>query len=581
MATASKKRKGQQRQAAIRLVILAAILVGVNMIASRFHAGLDLTKEKRFTLSDPTKRMLRDMDGVAVVTVYLTGNKLPAEWKRLKEATLEKLSTLKDYGGNKIVFRFEDPFEDKTDQEQGEIYKQLYDKGIYFVPVQMGTNQSVTEQKVFPFALVNYKGREMSVNLIENHSGMESHGVLNYSESLLEYKFASAIQKLSLPDKPRVAYIVGHGEPLNVETIDMLERTLPKYYHVDTIDLPSTYYIPSAEDVIIINKPTQPFDDKDKFKIDQYVMNGGHVLWAIDKLNVPMDTFQNSSQYLAMAYDLNLDDILFKWGVRINADLIEDKQCLTIPGVTQTRDQQGQGQAILREWPLLPIFSPSSHHPVVNNMDNIKGIMASSIDTIATPGITKTILLESSKYSRTTPSPVRINLAMIMQGVPPQYELFNKPYQPVAVLMQGKFTSTFVNRLPVSVLRILDSIHHPFKAQADADGSMIVVADGDMFLNRIGRSGPMDMGRWQYAQTPEKYANKSFFLNCIEYLTDNSGLLEARSKSARLRLLDPDRVGKEKLMWQIVNILLPIASVLIFAMVFLFFRKRKYEKKEN
>lgn len=571
--TASSKRKKQQRQATVRIVILLAILVCVNMLAARFHYGFDLTKEKRFTLSKATKDMLREMDGTAVVTVYLDG-KFPAGFQRLREATRERLVSFKEYAGNHVMYRFMDPFEGKTENEKAALYKQFGDKGIEPVNLSIKSSNDYTQQIIIPYAVVTYNGREMPVKLLETHLGLSDKEQLNNSESLLEYKLADAIHKLITPGKPTLAYVMGNGEVLGPRTYDAL-TTLEKQYRVDTIDLKSGAAIPRMYNTIIINRPTVPFDDKDKFKIDQYVMHGGHVLWLIDPLDAPVDSLRNSQQFITSEYNLNLDDLLFKYGVRINNDLIEDLQCNKIP-VIQEGSTADQPQYDFNNWYYLPVFTPSSHHPIVNNMDAIMGFFVSSIDTISNPEVKKTILLESSNYSRVTPSPVRVSLAMTKFA--PRPELFNKPYQPVAVLLEGKFQSIFQNRLAPSFLKILsDSLKTPFKAQADSIGSMIVISDGDMLLNEFSQNqGMLEMGYWRFP--PTRYANKAFFMNCIEYLTDHSGLLEARSKDLRLRLLDAGRVGKERTTWQFVNIGIPIILVLIFAACYLFFRKRKYEK---
>ncbi|XZF12453.1 gliding motility-associated ABC transporter substrate-binding protein GldG [Chitinophagaceae bacterium MMS25-I14] len=572
--TAYSKRKKQQRQAGLRIVILLAILICANMIAARFHYGLDLTKEKRFTLSPATKKLLRNMDGVAVIDVYLEG-KFPAGFQRLHEATRERLQSFKEYGGNHILFRFMDPLEGKTENEKAAIYQQLSLKGVEPVNLSVHNKNDYTQQIIIPYAMVKYNGREMPVKLLETNMGLSDKEQLNNSESMLEFKFADAIHKMTLPDKPSIAYIIGNGENLGTQTFDAL-TTLNKYYKVDTFDVKENIFIPAYYSAVIINKPTLPFEDKEKFKIDQYVMSGGHVLWYIDMLNAPMDSLRTSQQFVTTEYGLNLDDQLFKYGVRVNANLIEDLACNQIPVIKGT-DANNNPQTELHNWIYFPVFIPSSHHPIVNNMDAVMGVFSNSIDTIANPEIKKTILLTSSERSRVSPSPVRVTFAMM--NFDPNPALFNKPFQPVAVLLEGKFKSLFDGRLPPQFLHILsDSLKRPFKPVADSAGSMIVISDGDMISNDFSpNQGPLEMGYWRFP--PTRYANKAFFLNCLDYLTDNSGLLEARSKDMRLRLLDATRATDERTTWQFVNIGIPIILVLVFASAYLFFRKRRYEGK--
>lgn len=576
MATQTKqKRKQQQRQAVLRLVIMAAILICINMLAARFHYGLDLTKEKRFTLSPATKKMLRNMEDVAVVNVYLKG-KFPAGFQRLSEATRERLQSFREYAGARVVYRFIDPFEGKSEDEKAAVYQQLSGKGILPVNLQVkAEEEGYSEKLVYPYALVQYNGREMAVKLLENKIGLTPLEILNYSESQLEYKFANAINRLSQPAKPDIAYIMGHGESLGMPTYDLL-TSLTAQYHIDTIDLVNSLYISPIYKAIIINKPKQPIDDKDKFKIDQYIMNGGHVLWAMDMVQASMDSIQPpAQQFVATDYGLNIDDQLFKYGVRVNSNLVRDMQCLQIPITTGMVNNNPQIE--LRPWIFFPVFVPTANHPIVNNMGEVFGRFVSSIDTMANPEIKKTILLESSKYTSLANSPAQVSLGMIQYAGKP--EMFKQAPQPVAVLLEGKFNSVFQNRLAPAFLQVLkDSLKREFKAQADSSTSMIVIADGDMLENDFTPSmGPMELGYWRF--TKDMFSNKAFIQNCLEYLTDNSGLLEARSKDMRLRLLDGGRVRHEKTKWQVLNIGLPIALVLIFASCYLFFRKRRYEKQ--
>lgn len=570
-ANTQVKRKQQARQAAIRILLLLVILVCVNMLATRFHYGLDLTAEKRFTLSPATKKLLRNLDDVVVVNVYLKGS-FPAPFQRLSEATRDRLQSFREYAGSKLVFRFINPVEGKNENEKNEIYKQLVDKGIIPMNLQaQGGEEGYSEKLVLPWALVQYKGRETPVQLHENKVGMNAWQSLNYAELLLEHKLASAINRLNYPDKKQIAYIMGNGEPLGYNTYDLL-TTLPAYYKLDTFDLSSSLYIPNFYSAIVINRPTAAFDDKDKFKIDQYIMHGGRVLWAIDRLSTPMDSLK-SQQFLAQEYPLNLEDQLFKYGVRVNPDLVEEfRQCLPIPIV-----ENRSGSMQLRPWMYFPVFLPSSGHPVVKNMDYIMGMFVNSIDTMDNPEVRKTILLESTKYSRVESAPVRVSLGIL--NYPLDERMFSNGNKATAVLLEGKFKSVFENRLHPDFLAVLrDSIKREFKPQADSNGKMIVLADGDIMQNDIDpNNGPREMGFWQF--TGQRFANKEFILNCLEYLTDDSRLIEARSKDLRLRVLDPGRLKNEKLKWQVINIGIPVALVLIFASAYFFFRKRRYEKQ--
>lgn len=571
----SKKRKQQKRQATLRLVILVAILICVNLLAARLHFGLDLTKEKKFTLTKSSRSVLSSMDDIAVVTVYLEG-KFPAGFQRLKEATREQLQSLRDYSDGKIKFQFTNPLDGKSSDEQAKVMDLLMSKGVYPINLKVqGEEQGYSEKFIFPYALVQYKGKEYPIRLLENKMGMAPLENLNYSESLLEYKFTSAIHNLDKPAKPEIAYVVGHNETLGMNSYDLL-TSLSENYKVDTLDLVNSLYIPPYYKAIIINKPTQPFDDKDKFKIDQYIMAGGSVLWAIDQLYSPMDSLQANGQFIAMDYGLNLDDQLFKYGVRINSDLVEDKQCLPMP-VMFGQPGDPQPQMDLRPWMYFPVFIPEASHPIARNLDGIFGMYVSTLDTLDNPEVTKTVLLQTSRYNRRANAPARVSLSMLQY---PLDALFReaKPQHPVAVLLEGKFRSLFQNRLHPSFLTVLkDSLHLEYKAACDTSARMIVIGDGNMLDNNFSeKTGPMEMGFWKFTET--RLANKTFILNCIEYLTDNSNLLEARTKDTKLRLLDHTRVKKEEKTWQLINIGVPVLLVLVFASGYIFFRKRKYER---
>ncbi len=569
MATPARKNR-QQQQATIRIVIMAAIVVCVNVLASYFHAGLDLTQEKRFTLTEPTKKLLRDMQEVAVVDVYLKG-KFPAGLQRLQEAIRERLRSFKEIAGNKLVFRFIDPFEGKTDKEKKQIAHDLQGKGIMVTELKTEDDDEYSMKPFFPYALVQYNGREMPIYLVDAPPGRGSEEQISYAEAMLEYKFANAINQLAKPTKPAIAYITGHGQPLGVKTYAML-TTLQGIYDVDSLDLTHSLDISVAYDAVIINQPVMPFSGPDKLKIDQYIMRGGHVLWVINALNASLDSLVSSPQFLALEYPTELDEMLFKYGVRVNFDLIEDMQCNPLPRILNN------GKPQLYDWVYFPRLNPTADHPIVKNMDLVMAGFTNSIDTIKTASIKKTVLLQSSKYSRSARAPVRVSLSMM--SYPLKHEMFTRPYLPVAILLEGKFHSVYENRLAPEYLRLLDSLKQPFKSSCDGSNSMIVTSVGEIFSNGYSqKDGVLPMGYYNF--TGEYFANKGFLLNCLEYLTDHSGILEARSKDVKLRLLDKGRVKPETTMWQAVNVGIPIAAVLVFASFYLFFRKRRYEVKQE
>lgn len=549
---------------------MMAIVVCVNVLAAYFHTGLDLTKEKRFTLTKPTKTLLNNMKEVAVVDVYLKGE-FPAGLQRLQEGIRERLRSFKEIAGNKIVYRFIDPLEGKTEQEKKLIVHNLQLKGIKVMELKTQDEEEYSMKVFFPYLLVKYNGREMPIYLLDAPPGKSSEEEISYAEAMLEYKIASAINQLGKPTKPRIAYLTGHGEPLGVKTYEMLQ-TLPGVYNLDSLDLSHSLSISLAYDAIIINQPTEKFSGPDKLKIDQYVMRGGKILWVVNAMRASLDSFVNSPQFIAMNYETDLDELLFKYGVRVNHDLIEDYQCNPLPRVLN------DGKPTLNKWVYFPRLNPTADHPIVKNMDLVLASFSSTIDTLKSDGIQKTILLHTSKYSRAARSPVRVSLSMM--SYPLQPEMFNRSYLPVAMLLEGKFSSLYRGRLAPEYLRLLDSLNQPFVSGCQKDNSMIVVSVGEVFSNGYtAKDGVLPMGYYQY--TGEFFANRNFLLNCMEYLTDTSGVLEARSKDVKVRLLDRGRIKKEETKWQVVNVGIPIAVVLVFASAYIFFRKRRYEVKNE
>jgi ABC-2 type transport system permease protein len=559
-----------------RFALVIGILVLINIVSTRLHKRLDVTAEQRFSLSESTKKMLKGLKEDVVIEVYLKGS-LPAGFERLREGTMDVLQEFKEYGGNRIKFSFINPIEGKNDAEKQAIYQTLSAKGINPVnlKIQRDEDDGYSEKIIFPSANIAYNQKENSISLLESHMSMTPDEKLNYAQSLLEYKFASAIKQLILPGKKKVAYVVGDGQMIGVNTIDMLS-TLEKYYDVDTLDLNQNIEISKVYSAAIICKPNLTFDERNKFKLDQYIMQGGHVLWLLDQLRMELDSLKTSDATMAVDYNLNLDDMLFKYGVRINPDLIEDyMQSNPIPvTVGQVGDQPDIRKL---PWMYFPFSIPTSKHPIVNNMDAIMFSNVSSLDTVANPEIKKTILLTTSERSRRVPSPVRISLSSLK--FKPQPEMFKEKNIPMAVLLEGKFSSVFANRVDPNFLKVYtDSLKKDYAIECAQPNKMIVVSDGDVFLNDFSQNrGPMECG--YYKITDQFFANKIFILNCMEYLTDDFGLLEARNKTLQLRLMDGVRIKEEQLLWQIINIALPIGIVLFFASGYFFFRRKKYEGK--
>ncbi len=560
-----------------RFVMIAVMLLLFNIISSRLHVRVDATAEKRFSLSKPTKKLLKGLKETVIIEVYLKGT-FPAGFKKLSESTKDLLQQFKEYGNGRVKFSFINPLEGRDDKEKKEVFESMARKGINPVnlKVQADEDEGYSEKIIFPAAKIAYNQKETSISLLESHLSMTPQEKLNNSEAMLEYKFASAIKYLIEPDRKKVAYIVGHGEEIGVNTFDMLS-TLEKYYDVDTVDLTQNIDIGKFYTAAILCKPTQTFDEKNKFKIDQYVMQGGKLLMFLDMLRFNMDSLRYTDASLAMDYGLNLEDLLFKYGVRVNPDYIEEFADHANPIPVTVGMMGNQPDIQLLPWTYFPFSISTSKHPVVNNLDAVMFMYASSIDTVANPEIQKTILLASSNRSRRAPSPVRISLSGLK--FKPQPEMYKEKAIPMAVLLEGKFKSIYANRIDDNFVKVYkDSLKKPYNIECEKDNKIIVVGDGDVFLNDFNTSrGPLECGFYKF--TEQRFANKEFILNCMEYLTDDYGLLEARNKNLTLRLLDTVRIKKQKLQWQLLNIALPAFILMIFGSAYFFFRRKKYEGK--
>ncbi len=552
---------------------LSLIFIVVIYLASLTHARIDLTKEKRFSITESTKKVLKELDEPVQIDVYLTGD-LSAGFKKLSVASEELLSEFKEYGKGNIQYRFIRPGDGLPDSIRYEVYDSLAKMGArtFNNQVTAKEGEEKTERLIFPSAMVIYGDRKVPVDLMTGKSGMDEESTLNYSEALLEFKFADAIDKLTRKQLPIVAYAAGNGEPLNPSVRDLFEA-MRNNYRFGVLDLKTGMLDADTVNALLIVKPSQPFTETEKLKIDQYVMHGGKVIWFVDKLYAEMDSLLRSqTEFVAFDKNLNLDDILFKYGARINGDLLQDLKCAKQPLVVGQLGNQPQIQRL--PFPYYPLLSSPSPHSIARNLDDVLSIFPGSVDTVKAPGIKKTVLLASDTNSRTLSTPALVTL----QSVKTEEDLrnFNKSYLPVAVLLEGKFTSLYTNRLTTELQDSLSRVSNkPFLPVAVKDGKQIVVSDGDIVTNQIsGSQGPLPMGMQQFENY--QFANREFFMNAVDYLVNPNGVLEARNKEVTLRLLDKSKVQTQKTAWQFVNIGLPIVLVLLFGWIYQVRRKREF-----
>jgi gliding-associated putative ABC transporter substrate-binding component GldG len=446
--------------------------------------------------------------------------------------------------------------------------------GFYPINLTSQIKEGQQQQNIYPVAFVHYRENIAPVMIYQGKTKAITYPEINSAEAMMEYNFISAIDKLLQKEKPVVGYTVGNGEPTGYTVEDLVKNNLQQQYKFYTINPNTQPAIPREFNVLLVVKPTEPFSTEAKLKLDQYVMNGGKIIFFLDKLNAELDSLQ-SKKGEVVAYDrgLELNDLLFRYGARINADLVMDLQCDFLPF-----DVSGNGQFELLPWNYFPVFETKANHIINKNLGFVSGRFVNSIDTVEAEGIAKTILLASSPNSRAIATPALISVLENVSA--PEHEKFKRAGIPTAVLLEGKFKSLFANRLSQAMNDSLQNTGAVFMPQCIAANKMIVVADGDIVLNSVVKGNqaiPMGMNPFTFGSQQEfAFANKDFLQNCLDYLINTSNLSEAKAKDYTLRLLDKKKTTTEKTTWQIINILLPVAVIVLFALLYQFIRRRKY-----
>ncbi len=546
------------------------LLLSLNWLASVWHTRIDLTNEKRFTLSNSSKKILKKLDEPVKIEVFLKGN-YPSGFKKLSSSTDDFLREAKEIAGAKLQYTFISP-EDKIEGTDRTFGDTLSSMGLYPINLTSQVKEGQQQNFVYPYALVSYKDKVIPVQLYKGKSPLINYAELNSAEAMLEYNILNGIARITKEAKPIIGYAIGNGEPVGYDTYDLVENAIKPDYDFFTLDLVNQPSIPNEFKALLLVKPKNAFTDVEKLKLDQYVMNGGKLLLFIDELNAEMDSLQIKNEVIAYDRGLNLSDQLFRYGVRINTDLLMDLQCDYLPF-----DVNGDGQFDLLPWNYFPVLESSGTHPINKNLGFVSGRFVNSIDTTEVEGIKKTILLHSSANARKIATPALISGKENVTAA--EDEKFKTPHVPVAVLLEGKFRSFFSNRLSNDLNDSLQQNGGVFVSQCISDNKMIVVSDGDIVLNSFIKNQPIPMGMNQFTYGSQRefpFANRDFLVNCLDYLINENGLNEAKSKDYVLHLLDSKKVNASKSFWQAINIILPSVIVFLFALVFQFIRKRKY-----
>lgn len=573
----SKISQSKKTQSIVTIVLVVTILLIINILSQFVKTHIDLTEEKRFTLTEPTKQQLTDLDDVVFVRVLLEG-KFPASFKRLQTATKEMLDDFHNINPY-IEYKFEDPSVGGTPEERKKRFEDYAKEGLTPTRLRLVNDKEKTEQYIFPYAEFNYHNRKVLVKLLENDVPNQNQEIsINNSVSLLEYKFSNAIQKLLKNERPNIVFTEGHNELKKEETAD-LEQSLRAFYNTGRINLDSIANIPFLDsnrrvDVLVVAKPLTTFSEKNKFQLDQYVMQGGRVIWLIDRMNADLAGMQQTGKMVPNDYPLNLEDMLFRYGARIQPNMVVDMECARIPLKVGANNQMD-----LFQWYYFPISAPFSNHPVVKSLDRVWFQFPSSVDTIRTKtDVKKTILLTSSKRARLQFTPTELSFEVLRYPADPTK--FDKANVPIAVMLEGQFQSLYDNRVTQDQLDILQKLGQKY-APLSTPTKMMVVADGDIARNeydaRQGALLPLGYNRFENY----KFANKDFLLNTVEYMLDDKGIIEARGKEVKLRLMDKQIAIANTGTIRAINIVLPLVFVALFGLFFFWRRKKKYIDKQD
>jgi len=567
----------------LNIIAFASIIILINVLFSFADFQVDLTADGKHSISKETELILTNLDDNVFIKVYLDGE-FPAEFKHLQSEVLNLLSSFKSIASSNIDFEFINPNNSANEKEKVDLFKQLVKQGLAPTDIEIRKAESSLNQIIFPGASIYYKDKEIAVNFLKNSVTKQAGENINSSIENLEYEFISAIYHITKTKTHKIAFLEGNGELLASEVYDVTESVmqdnykLSYHYSIDRFNI-KEFEIDSTTmqadiavqlkklnkyKALIIAKPTIAFNMLDKYLIDQYLMQGGKILWLIDGVNANMDSLQQNRDFIATANNLNLSDQLFKYGVRINSNLIEDVRSTEIPIVTGYSNNIPQQSYF--PWPYYPLLFSDNNNPISKGLDAVKCDFPSSIDTLKN-NIKKTILLHSSKQSRAIPTPAKVSLGILEN--PPTLSSYNKENMPIAVLLEGEFESVFKNR----ILPKNQKVNFIDKSRTT---KMIVVSDGDLIRNSVSTNGdiyPLAYDRFIKYTYP---GNKKFIMNSVHYLCDETGLTQLKAKEMRLRLLDKEKIKNNKALIQLINIVLPLIILGIFALIFLKLKRKKY-----
>ncbi len=553
----------------MHFILLIAMIIVAASAVSVFNLRIDLTEDKRYTLSDPTTEILESIKNDIYIQVYLDGE-IPIPLKRLKHSVQEMLDEFRLASNRRIDYEFINPSEADNLKDREKQYQYLMGKGLEPINLQASDQEGGSTQKIiFPGMLINSNEIEIPVNFLKNNQSLSSEQRILNSVEGLEYELIQTISTIIADTIYKVAFIEGQDEIPEIETAD-ITMNLAKYFTVDRGVIGGKPGILDGYSAVIVAGPEKEFIEADKLVLDQYIMNGGKVLWLFEEVNVNADSLAYGST-VGLYRPLNLEDLLFRYGVRVNPVIVQDITCQVIRLMVMSGGQRQQ--VVPAPWVYNPLLIPANDHPITRNINRVKSEFANSIDTVGLDGsIRKKVLLHTSQYSRTLSPPMMISLKEA-ETIPDE-EAFNKKNMPVAVLLEGVFPSAFANR-PVN--KITEGLDFTFRKESKPT-RMIVVSDADIIRNEVRKAGkeamPLTLGQDKY--TGEVFGNRDFLLNCLNYMVDDKGIMELRSRELKLRLLNSTKVKNEKLKWQMINTLGPLIIVFLAGFAYTWVRRKRY-----
>ena len=541
---------------------VVVVIILINLIVANYFFRIDLTEEKRYSLKDQTKSILQNIEDDVYVEVFLEGD-LNAGFKRFQKSITETLEEFRIYSNNKVKYVVTNPTTAMSQKAQSEFMADLSARGIQPTNVIDKKDGQRIEKIIFPGVIISYGGMETGVMLLKGNKSSSPEEKINQSIEGIEYELANAIYKLTNEDQKQIGFVYGHGE---LESLDIaaFQQDLMEVYVISKINLQDRAALEKL-DALIIAKPTKHFSQIDKFNLDQYIMQGGKVMFLIDKMNASMDS-ASREDYFALPYNLNIDDLLFKYGVRINPNLIQDRSSSFYPVVTGQTGGKPNMQLI--EWPFFPLINHYADHPITRNLDAVVTKFISSMDTVKAEGIVKTPLMLTSQFTRTVAAPVNINVNQLRKEV--KQEDYTLSLVPTAYLLEGKFSSLFKNRF------LPDGADQSSFVDEGKSTKVLVIGDGDIIRNdvnpRTRKAQPLGFDPF----TNYTFANREFLINALAYLTDEGGLIQARNKHVKIRPLNAEKINAERLKWQVINVALPILLLLIYGVARAYWRKKKF-----